>query len=118
MIFNLNRINNVSHKNFNGNSFNFSSNKIKNLTVLEFLKEIKKNWPEISWEILKGKKFYESSLLQLNNNKAKNLLKWQSKLNFKETVSYLVEWYKEFKKNRNEIFHTTEKQITNFINKI
>ena len=53
---------------------------------------------EINWKILKRKKFYESSLLQLNNSKAKNLLNWQSKLNFQETVSYLVEWYKEYKK--------------------
>lgn len=106
------------NKHLSGNSFNFSSNKIKNLTVLEFLNEIKKNWPEINWKILKRKKFYESSLLQLNNSKAKNLLNWQSKLNFQETVSYLVEWYKEYKKNRKEIFKTTEKQITSFIDKI
>ena len=105
------------NRHLSGNSFNFSSNKIKNLTVLEFLNEIKKNWPEINWKILKEKNF-TSPLLQLNNSKAKNLLNWQSKLNFQETVSYLVEWYKEYKKNRKEIFKTTEKQITSFIDKI
>ena len=29
-----------------------------------------KQWPEISWKIIKRKKFKESGLLQLNNSKA------------------------------------------------
>ena len=35
----------------NGNSFNFSSDKIKNLTVIKFLEKIKARWPEIKWKI-------------------------------------------------------------------
>ena len=54
-----------------GTSFNFSSDKIKNITVLNFLKKINKKWPSIKWKIKNKHKFYESSLLQLNNSKAK-----------------------------------------------
>ncbi len=105
------------NKFLNGSSFNFSSDKIKNLTVLEFLREIKNNWPEINWKIIKKKSFYESSLLQLNNKKAKKILKWTAKLNFRETVRYLVDWYKEFKKNKKNIYKISKKQIINFVNK-
>ena len=80
----------------NGNSFNFSSNKIKNITVLNFLKKIKYKWPDIGWKIKKTQKFYESSLLQLNNSKAKKTLKWNAKLNINDTIDFVVNWYQSF----------------------
>ena len=46
-------------KSLNGHSFNFSSDKIKNVTVLQFLKEIKGKWPEINWSVQKSNKFYD-----------------------------------------------------------
>ena len=98
----------------NGHSFNFSSDKIKNLTVIKFLKEIKSIWPDIKWLVKENKSFYESSLLQLNNNKAKKLLKWKAKLNFKETIEYLVSWYKEYNINKRGILKITEEQIKKF----
>ena len=98
----------------NGQSFNFSSDKIKNLSVIKFLNEIKSIWPDIKWKIKKTKNFYESSLLQLNNRKAKKKLEWKAKLNFKETIEYLVNWYKSYMINKEKIIKITEEQIKKF----
>jgi len=104
-------------ENINGHSFNFSSNKIKNETVLDFIKKIKHIWPSIKWKINKQNKFYESKLLQLSNTKAKKVLGWSAKLNSKETINFLVEWYKSYKLDRNSVYKISLKQIKRFQNK-
>lgn len=101
----------------NGNSFNFSSDKIKNITVINFLKKIKINWPSINWKIHTTNKFYESSLLQLNNFKAKKILNWKARLNILETIDFVVDWYKEFKINKKNIFNISRIQIIKFMKK-
>jgi CDP-glucose 4,6-dehydratase len=102
----------------NGQSFNFSSNKIKNITVIDFLTKIKKLWPQISWKIKKSKKFHESGLLQLNNTKSKKILKWTSMLNINQTVELLVNWYLASQTNNKKIFTTSINQIKYFESKI
>ena len=57
----------TKNEKISGNSFNFSSDKIKNITVSSFLKKINRKWPNINWKVKTTNKFYESSLLQLNN---------------------------------------------------
>lgn len=101
----------------NGESFNFSSNKIKNISVIAFLKIIKKSWPTISWKILKKKKFKESSLLQLNNLKARSKLRWKPKLTMNETVSFVIEWYKETHLKKKNVLKISTLQILNFLKK-
>ena len=107
----------TKNKNLNGESFNFSSNKIKNVSVLKFLKKIKNRKLNIKWKILKNKKFYESKLLQLNNKKAKKHLSWGSKLTLDETVTLVVEWYKQFKSDKKKIFDISVKQINFYFKK-
>ena len=43
------------NKKINGQSFNFSSSKIKNISVIQFLTKIKNYWPNIRWKINKKK---------------------------------------------------------------
>ena len=43
------------NKNLNGQSFNFSNNKIKNISVEIFLKKFKKNWKNSNWLLSKQK---------------------------------------------------------------
>ncbi len=104
-------------KKISGTSFNFSSDKIKNVTVLEFLNKINKKWPIAKWKIQKKKKFYESSLLQLNNLKAKKILNWKAKLNINETIDFVVDWYKNFKNNRKNTILITGNQIYKYMKK-
>ena len=102
----------------NGESFNFSSNKIKNVSVLKFLKKIQAKNLKIKWKILRNNKFYESRLLQLNNKKAKKLLNWRSSLTLDETVYLVVEWYKQFKSDKKKIFDISKKQIDFYFKKL
>ena len=104
-------------KSINGQSFNFSSDKIKNVTVLQFLTKIRHKWPEINWIVKKNNQFYESSLLQLNTSKAKKILKWQAKLSIEETIKFVVDWYQNFKKNKNNTLQVSNEQILNFMKK-
>ena len=105
------------NKKINGNSFNFSSDKIKNITVLDFLNKIKKKWPKIKWKIKNTNKFYESSLLQLNNNKAKKILGWKAKLNLDDTIDFVVEWYKNFSSNKKNTYIVSSQQILKYMKK-
>ena len=100
-----------------GTSFNFSSDKIKNITVLNFLKKINRKWPNIKWKIKNKNKFYESSLLQLNNSKAKKILNWEAKLNINETIDFVVNWYKNFSINKQNTFVFSREQIIKFMKK-
>jgi CDP-glucose 4,6-dehydratase len=104
-------------KSINGHSFNFSSHKIKNLTVLKFLNKIKLRWKEINWKVTKKNTFYESSLLQLDSSKAKKVLKWKARLDLNETIEFLVNWYKSFKNNRLNTFEISREQIIKFMKK-
>ena len=101
----------------NGHSFNFSSDKIKNVTVLQFLKKIKIKWPEINWKVKKNNQFHESSLLQLDTSKAKKILNWKARLDIDETIEFVVNWYKNFKKNKKNTLHVSSEQIMIFMKK-
>jgi CDP-glucose 4,6-dehydratase len=104
-------------KSINGHSFNFSSNKIKNITVLQFLKKIKNKWSIIKWSIKKNNQFYESSLLQLDTLKANSVLNWEARLSLNETIEFLVNWYKNYKKYPKNIFEVSRQQIHEFMKK-
>jgi CDP-glucose 4,6-dehydratase len=94
------------NKKINGEVFNFGPNTKKNYKVIELIKELKKNWKNISWRIEKKKKrqvFYESTLLKLNSKKANKILGWKCILSFSETSKLVSDWYKCFYKNRENI---------------
>ena len=99
------------NKELNGESFNFSNNDIKNFTVLKFIKGIQKYWKNAKWKVDKKSSFYESTLLQLNSNKAKKILNWKNKLKLSETIKLVGEWYKSYYKNNKKNILTKEQII-------
>ena len=107
----------TKNEKINGSSFNFSSDKIKNITVINFLKKIYDKWPNVKWRIKNSNKFYESSLLQLNSTKANKILNWKAKLNINETIDFVVEWYKNFNVNKQNTFLVSREQIIKFMKK-
>ena len=74
-------------------------------------------WKKINWKVKKNNKFYESSLLQLDNSKAKKILKWKARLNLNETIEFVVDWYKNFEQNKKNTFEVSKEQIIRFMNK-
>ena len=83
------------NKKLHGEAFNSGPKINSRYTVLEILKIIKKRWPNAKWKIKKST-FKESKLLKLNSKKANKLLKWESILNFKQTIELVLDWYKNF----------------------
>jgi len=104
------------NKKLNGQAFNFGPNIKKNYRVTDLINTIEKYWPNIKYSTSakKTKKFHESSLLKLNCNKAKKLLKWKSILSFNETGRLTAKWYKDFYKNKENIRETSLKQIKKY----
>lgn len=100
------------NKKLNGQAFNFGPPKSSNFRVLDVVREIKKNWKILEWELSK-KKYHESKLLKLNSNKSLKFLKWKNKLKFKEVIKLVTDWYKCLYENKN-IYNFSINQIKYF----
>lgn len=59
---------------------------------------------------------HEAGILTLDNQKAKDILKWQPVLNIDEAVAMTMEWYKRFY-NKENIVEFTKEQINYFLKK-
>ena len=104
------------NKKLHGQAFNFGPNYSKNYKVLIVVKLMRKYWSKVSWRVNKKNKnsFYESNLLKLNISKAKTILKWKGVLTFKETISMVVEWYKNYYLNPKKIYKISINQIKEY----
>tara|TARA_Y100000590_G_scaffold140338_1_gene160956 strand:- start:4712 stop:5812 length:1101 start_codon:yes stop_codon:yes gene_type:complete len=104
------------NKKLHGEAFNFGPNHKKNYSVISLVKLMKKNWRDISWKIngKNNKNFFESNLLKLNCNKAKNILKWKSVLSFYETINMVASWYKSYYSEPKKIYKTSFYQIRTY----
>ena len=109
-----------SEKNINGEAFNFGPNHSQDKSVISLLKEAKKSWKNVEWKIKQNKnKFYESKLLKLNSNKAKQKLGWKPILKFERSVKLITDWYKNFLINKkNNTFEFSKSQINEYSNKL
>ena len=109
-------INLKKNKKLHGEVFNFGPNNNKNYSVIDLVKQMKRYWKKVSWKIIKQKKniFFESNLLKLNSNKAKNKLKWTCILSFKETINMVAEWYKNYYLNSKKTQNISFNQIKEY----
>lgn len=103
-----------------GEIFNFGPSNYKNYKVISVVELMKKYWENVSWKLCKknNKNFKESSLLKLNSQKAKKKLKWRSVLTFKENISLVANWYKNFYLNPKKTFKLTSGHIEFYQKKI
>mgnify|MGYP006144204007 FL=1 len=82
---------------YHGQAFNFGPRNNNSYKVIEVVKEMKKNWDVVDWKVFKkNKDFFKNNLLKLNSLKAEKKLKWRCILNFKETIFFTIDWYKNF----------------------
>ena len=96
-----------------GQVFNFGPSYQKNYRVIEILKYFKPLWKKCKWKIITSRTYQkESILLKLNSSKANNILKWKTKLNFKETLIYTLNWYKNYYSNKSKLI--TFEQINKY----
>ena len=88
----------LKNSDFRNESYNLGPDADVNKTVDELLKEMKKNWELVSWEVNlpKNEKMKEAGLLKLSCDKANNYLNWYTTLDFEKTVEFTVNWYKQY----------------------
>jgi len=101
-----------------GEPFNFGPPGSQNHTVLELVKQMSLHWDQVRWKDISEHNNgpYESGLLKLNCDKALHYLHWEAVMNFEQTISMTVEWYKAFYENTDDsILDTTRQQIAQYI---
>ncbi|MBK69665.1 MAG: CDP-glucose 4,6-dehydratase [Legionellales bacterium] len=102
----------------NGEAFNFGPPSDQNYSVRDLVEEIVKHWPDIGWKDKSNKNLFphEAGLLKLNCDKAKNLIKWKSTLNFEETSKWTADWYHAYyTRGKDEALEMTFSQIEKFM---
>ena len=90
---------NKSNIRVNHNAFNFGP-KSNILRVIDILKLIKTVFPQFKYKI-NQKSSIESKFLQLDCNKAKKILNWESRLDANQSTLLAANWYKSFFENKN-----------------
>ena len=101
---------------YHGEAYNFGPKAHSKQTVLQLLNTIKKGLVNFSWSQKRNKFLKESKLLKLNSRKAKKDLKWECKLNFKDTVGLMLEWYKNFYRGNKNMKKFSLNQIKYYSN--
>ena len=96
-------------------SFNFGPNLDSNKKVLDLVRKAEEFWP-ISWEIIESKQdFHEARFLGLNTDKAKDLINWEPRWNFDESVKRTFSWYKNYYLSPNKIEKYCKEDLEHFL---
>jgi len=83
-----------------GEAWNFGPSDEGSITVEEVVKNVKKHWDKIDYEINKDpNQLHEANLLKLDCSKAHILLKWKDVWNSDTTFEKTVLWYKSYYEN-------------------
>jgi CDP-glucose 4,6-dehydratase len=99
-------------------AFNFGSSEADAKTVGWILEEIKRTWNgPVNWEIARGAQPHEAKILKLDSAKARAELNWSPKLNLTEAIRLTIEWYCDFRDEK-DLIETTRRQIEFYQNKI
>ena len=95
-------------------SWNFGPEKKNCKNVSQVVEKILADWPIRKKIIIKKDKMHESKFLSLNITKAKKELNWKPRLSFPQTISFTVDWYKNYFK-QNNMRKITSDQINQYM---
>ncbi len=80
-----------------GEAWNFGPSDEGSITVEEVVKNVKKHWNKIDYEINRNpNQLHEANLLKLDCSKAHILLKWKDVWDSETTFEKTVKWYKAY----------------------
>jgi CDP-glucose 4,6-dehydratase len=97
-------------------SYNIGPKGTNNLTVIKLLRLLNKNWKleKIKFQVFEKKNTVEATNLNLNVAKIKRELNWENKLNIKNTIKFICDWYNCYFTNKKNIERITYKQIEKY----
>jgi CDP-glucose 4,6-dehydratase len=105
-------------KTLSGNAFNFGPPSEQVHTVKELLEDLSRYWDfhnsNDAYEIVDEIPFHEAGLLKLNCDKALNILKWRTTLDYQQTIQFVGEWYHDYYKTDKDNFKNTIDQIKEY----
>ena len=80
-----------------GDAWNFGPSDEGSITVEKVVKNVKKHWNKIDYEINKDpNQLHEANLLKLDCTKANTILKWKDVWDSETTFEKTVKWYKAY----------------------
>lgn len=96
-----------------GEAWNFGPSDEGNITVEEVVKNVKKHWDKINYEInVDPNALHEANLLKLDCSKAHIILKWKDVWNSEKTFEKTVNWYKSYYEDNQTL---TEDDLINYV---
>jgi len=95
-------------------SWNFGPERKNCKNVITIVKKILNHWKIKKQIIIKKEKMHEAKFLSLNINKAKRELNWKPKLSLNQTVSFTIDWYKNFFEAK-KMQNFSSEQIENYM---
>ena len=98
-----------------GEAFNFGPRAEQNRTVAELLGDLGRHWgfddSDSAFRIVDEIPFHEAGLLKLNCDKALFHLKWESNLDYTETIGLVGDWYVSFYREQADMYAVTLDQL-------
>jgi CDP-glucose 4,6-dehydratase len=94
-------------------SFNFGPNPESNRNVASVVDELLKHWPGQWVDRSDHQAPHEAGLLNLNINKARQVLAWQPVWNFEDAVAHTVSWYRKTSEGSDPVT-LTRQQIADY----
>ncbi|MEY2921655.1 MAG: CDP-glucose 4,6-dehydratase [Bacteroidota bacterium] len=102
---------------FYAQAYNFGPQAQDALSVEQMLKLAINAWGNGTYKLEKNdKQPHEAGLLKLDISKVATQLNWHPKMNANQTVKFTIDWYANFKADKNGISAFTEQQILSFLN--
>ena len=93
-------------------AWNFGPEDQDTRSVGDVLFEIENLWNgDVKWDLNAEKDSHETTLLRLDNTKAKKVLNWKPGLNLTSATALTVEWYQGFME-QSDLVELTKKQVT------
>ena len=94
-------------------AWNFGPSDEGSITVEEVVKNVKKHWDKIDYEINQApNQLHEANLLKLDCTKANTILKWKDVWDSETTFEKTVKWYKDYYENNKVL---TSEDLENYI---
>ena len=105
----------LSDPSLDGEAFNFGPGDQQDKTVADLLESMAGRWPGAGWEIAAADQAgREAALLKLSCDKALHRLDWRAVLQFPETVSLTIDWYRTWHERNKDLHQFTTDQIEHY----
>ena len=105
----------LSDPSLDGEAFNFGPGDQQDKTVADLLESMAGRWPGANWDIAEADQAgREAVLLKLSCDKALHRLDWRAVLQFPETVSLTIDWYRTWHERNKDLHQFTTDQIEHY----